>query len=124
MTFIKRIKKALDPRTRHGCPRGKVVVGERDLQELVHHFERMDSELRLDDAYRRNEHANHILHCAIQRIWFATGENVDAVTLEFSQTIRQLLIDKLERGTPRFEPIDLENQELKDAGKDYLFKVR
>ncbi|MDC0644081.1 hypothetical protein OAP32_00725 [Crocinitomicaceae bacterium] len=100
MTFINRIKKVLHPDTRQGCPRGKVIVDEKDLQELVHHFERMDSELRLDDAYRRNENANRILHCAIQRIWFATGENADAVTLEFAQTVRQLLIDKLEHGTP------------------------
>ena len=103
MSFINRIKKALHPRTRHGCPRGKVVVDEKDLQELVHHFESMDSSIRLDNAERRNGDARHILHCAIQRIWFDTGENADVVTLEFSQTMRQLLVDKLDREEPRFK---------------------
>ncbi len=42
---LKRLKEAA-MRSIPGCPPGKVTVNVRDLRELLHHFDRIDAELR------------------------------------------------------------------------------
>lgn len=48
MSFANQLKRLKEAAMRNipGCPPGKVTVDVRDLRELLHHFDRIDAELR------------------------------------------------------------------------------
>lgn len=92
--FINRIRKAMHPKYRRGCPSGKVLLDEKDLTELLHHFENSDSVLRRMDGVKRGESPRHIMQLAMEELWHATGQQADDVTHVFAITMARLLSEQ------------------------------
>lgn len=95
--FLTRIKDLLKPNnmSRHGTPRGKVLVDERDLLELVHNFERVDADMRLA-YYFYKDNRNHyvLLRSAIEQMWNSDGKSPENIMYVFTDELRRLAKEK------------------------------
>lgn len=95
--FLTRIKDLLKPSNinRSGMPRGKVIVDERDLIELVSDFERVDSDMRLYHHFYKDNSDNYtLLRSAIVQMWHRDGKNPENIMYVFTDELRRLTKEK------------------------------
>lgn len=96
-TFLTRLKDLLKPNNinRHGLPRGKVLVDEKDLYELVHHFECVDSDMRLlHYFYKDNTCKYNLLRSAIEQMWHSDNKSPENIMYVFTDELRRLTKEK------------------------------
>jgi hypothetical protein len=92
MTFLELIKRDLDD-YRMRARDGKVVVNRRALEELVSHFERVDSELRSRYSADKESFMRH-LRDAITAAWHRSDKNGERTMMVIMDTLHPLLIEK------------------------------
>ena len=97
MSFIKRIKKVLNQAVFRGYPRGQVLVDEKDLEELVNHFERLDASARLTDAFHKNNDDYHLLRCSIEQMWYSNDKKSDEIMYVFTEELSRLQKEKFKQ---------------------------
>ncbi len=106
MTFLKRLDSAINnDRHRRGLPMDKVMVNDRDLRELIHNFEKLDSEARLDHSLGRPDTTpSRHLELAIISCWHSSGDKSDQVTEVFSRVVSELYRERM-NNNPMYKPI-------------------
>lgn len=79
MSFLSRIKASLSDPLCHA--RGKVFISHRDLEELVYHFERIDSLQRLENGYKEEQDLCRQLYLIIDALYHSEKRDSGAVAL-------------------------------------------
>lgn len=91
MNFLERIKEELDsPRNRAGM-RDQVAVNTRALRELIHHFERLDSEARAEHNSRAGAPLEQQLSEIIKAVYHKHDRNSDTTLLVIMDTLTPLI---------------------------------
>ncbi|MDH5185079.1 MAG: hypothetical protein OEX12_14445 [Gammaproteobacteria bacterium] len=93
MSFLKRLKDQIsDPRWGNHSHKDRVLVNNRDLRELIEHFERLDS---YDRAIGDMQcHINRQLHNTLLSVWDLHDKNSDLVWMMIMDTLNPLMLEK------------------------------
>lgn len=91
MNFLEQIKEKLDsPRNRAGM-RDQVTVNTRALRELIHHFERLDSDARSEHYRLAGAPPEQQLSEIIKTVYHKQGRNSEITLLIIMDTLTPLI---------------------------------
>ena len=92
MTFLTRIKEQItDPRMGNNPRKERVLVNARDLQKLIYHFERIDSEMR---ALDHHPSVHQVLSRAIESEFYNNGKDGEVSLLVIMDTLKPLIEER------------------------------
>ena len=117
MNFLERIESDLrDPRKQYGRGSKVATVDARSLEELLHHFRRLDSEARCEAAAQETDSPFHHLHFAVEAS-FVKSKGDSARVLGCVMDALHPLIDRELRDRPRRQYAIRERHESESSGK-------
>lgn len=99
MNFLQKIKSQISDMEKRQGLRNQILVDSRALNELIYHFEKLDSLVRMESICSNKnpnltieEHLHHVLHAA-----YAQNQDGELLLLKIIRIIEPLIEEKRKR---------------------------